>query len=152
MSFKMPRVYPNECNTPSMFVPLVSSCNPTRKLPMSLSVTFGGSAPFAAALTSAAVMFAPKTNHGDSTSGKNRWTSPLSPANRFDRAVVRAASRRTHAMTSLQKSLRSAGEMSWYRPWSRRTIVGGTPPSCLLAASCLLNRFGFRPFRVYDAS
>ena len=42
----------------------------TKKSPMSLSLTSGGSVPSLAALTSARPNLDPKMNHGDSSSGK----------------------------------------------------------------------------------
>mmetsp|Transcript_3553 Transcript_3553/g.15038 ORF Transcript_3553/g.15038 Transcript_3553/m.15038 type:complete len:362 (-) Transcript_3553:300-1385(-) len=118
----MPFVYPSECNTPSMFVP-PSSCRLTRNLPMSDSFTPGGNAPRAAALKSAAFRSGdPNTNQGERINGKKRYSS--FPANRMLCFRVPRASRRTHALTSAQNSVRVASDRSWYRPWSRSTICG----------------------------
>ena len=54
-----------------MLVP-PSSCSEIKNLPMSSNLVFGGRAPLRAACRSAAVTSELKTNHGESTSGKNR--------------------------------------------------------------------------------
>ena len=120
-SFRMPRVYPSEWRTPSMLVP-PSSCSDTKNLLMSSKLVFGGRAPLRAACRSAAVTSELNTNQGESTSGKNLKSPPDSPQNRMDIFRAVNASRFTLARTSSQKSARRSSEMSWYRPWSRRTI------------------------------
>ena len=90
---------------------------------MSASFTPGGNAPRAAALRSAARRSGdPNTNQGERISGKNRYSS--FPANLMLCFRVPRASRRTHALTSAQKSARTVSDRSWYRPWSRSTICG----------------------------